>query len=244
MAFIETQVGFNNTGKGSNEAIPLGAFVRISENSFGGGGPEAADVYVEQLSDGRYVNYVGDFTVNGNTITGGELEVVYVANVALDSTEFPVPPEVYLAYAADEDEVVSMTEVLKPQSNKDFYAYLFRFDDLLIGSEFKDKINGWEGDDLIWGHKDKDKIWGGPGNDTFYYVEGDGKDRYKDYSKKKDSFVFDRDLVRNLNKLKKVAEQKKNKVIVDFGGGDKVIIDDIKLKKFLKSDVSFLEVDF
>ena len=238
MAYVESQVAYDNTGATKNEAIPPGSFYAVG--SYGGGSKE---VYIELLPDGKYVNYIGEFDIDGNTIVSGQLETIYITNAPLNSTEFAVPLELYFAYADNGENDIAMPELLKPQSNADFYEYLFRFDDTILGSPFKDKINGWAGNDLIWGGPGNDKEWGGPGNDTFYYLEGDGKDKFKDFSKKKDDFVFDRGLVKNFKQLKKAAYQKKKKVIVDFGEGDKITIDDMKLKKFLKSDFSFLEVD-
>lgn len=233
MGIFQAEVAVNNTGKGPNEPFPVGT------------SPDVSDIaYSERLPGGDYIYYLGDFTTDGGgKITGGLVNAIWVTSGPVDFEDPDTDFDLKVGWAPRDGEQFPLAELLKPQSTVEFYKYLFRYDDTIIGSPFKDKINGWNGDDLILAGEGNDKQWGGRGKDTFFYSEGDDKDRVKDYNKKKDAFIFDRDLVRNFNKLEKLAVQKKKNVVVDFGDGDKVVVDDISLKKFLKSDISFLDFE-
>jgi Ca2+-binding RTX toxin-like protein len=115
--------------------------------------------------------------------------------------------------------------------------------DLLSGDAGNDKIWGGSGKDVIFGGTGNDKMWGNGGHDTFGFHPNEGKDHLKDFNKKKDFLVFDTDMVRNQNKLEKLADEKGSNVVIDFGGGNMVIIHDFSLSDLHKSTISFFDYD-
>lgn len=59
-------------------------------------------------------------------------------------------------------------------AGKDF-AYIFKDDDNIIGSDFNDLLAGFEGNDYIYGNKGNDQITGGDGDDYLFGGLGDDK---------------------------------------------------------------------
>ena len=67
--------------------------------------------------------------------------------------------------------------------------------------------------------------------------------RILDFKVKEDALIIDRDLARSLRSVSKFAEQKGSKFVFDFGDGDKLVIDNLKLAKFDKIAFSFFDLD-
>ncbi|MCP4384774.1 MAG: calcium-binding protein [Hyphomicrobiales bacterium] len=246
MAYFETQVKTNTTG-GKNQPFPDGDIVTSDD-----------DMITVPTGD-RYVDYLGEFFYSGGLEpTGGT--VVSIDAVADISKPTEIRGPTLASWSADGG-TYSIVTLFEAETNAVFYGHLFKGDDWIIGSRFNDKLAGYKGDDSIWGMKGKDKLfgdqgkdeldggkgkdksWGGAGKDWFRFNEDYSVDRVKDFSRKKDTLVIDRDIAKNFKQVKKVASEKKGDVVLNFGDGDKFIIEDLKLSKLNKVKFEFFDFD-
>ncbi|MBS4009954.1 MAG: hypothetical protein KGZ72_04280 [Roseovarius sp.] len=126
--------------------------------------------------------------------------------------------------------------------------------DLLRGGDGKDRLKGGGGDDTLEGGNGNDRLFGGRGNDTL--EGGEGRDTY-DGGLGSDVFVFSRD--GSLDKIADfasgtdiidlsayglagfdavldLASQRNGDTLLNFGGGDILRIDDVRLADLDASD--------
>ena len=126
--------------------------------------------------------------------------------------------------------------------------------DLLRGADGKDRLKGGGGDDTLEGGNGNDRLFGGRGNDTL--EGGEGRDTY-DGGLGSDVFVFSRD--GSLDKIADfvagtdiidlsayglagfdavldLASQRNGDTLLNFGGGDILRIDDVRLVDLDASD--------
>jgi len=103
-----------------------------------------------------------------------------------------------------------------------------RGNDVLIGGDGNDHLYGGSGRDLLLGGAGKDELDGGEGNDKFLLRKGMGADTIEHLD------AGDRIDVRDFNiasfqALISSAKQKGHDVEINLGGGDKLIIEDIRI---------------
>ena len=103
-----------------------------------------------------------------------------------------------------------------------------RGNDALIGGDGNDDLHGGRGRDLLLGGAGKDELDGGQGNDKFLLRKGMGVDTIEHLD------AGDRIDVRDFNiasfqALINSAKQKGHNVEIDLGGGDKLVIEDIRI---------------
>ncbi|WP_424941165.1 M10 family metallopeptidase [Aliiroseovarius sp. S253] len=113
--------------------------------------------------------------------------------------------------------------------------------DRLVGGDGNDVLKGGGGKDHLLGHDGDDFLFGGTGQDRFYY--NDGQDVISDFrAGQKDKIYVDDDLVGNISvwrMLKTKATVVDGDVHIDFGNGDKLIIEDVSNKMSLVDDIQF-----
>ncbi len=100
--------------------------------------------------------------------------------------------------------------------------------DALIGGDGNDDLHGGRGRDLLLGGAGRDELDGGAGNDKFLLRKGMGVDKIEHLD------AGDRIDVRDFNiasfqALKNSARQVGHDVQIDFGNGDKLIIEDTRI---------------
>lgn len=118
-----------------------------------------------------------------------------------------------------------------------------RDDDTLLGSNSGNIIKGAGGDDRLWGRGGTDKLYGGSGSDrldgdagtdflyggsgrdTFHFDKGDDKNAIRDFQNNADRIELD-GFAKGTN-WRDFAEQDGDRVVLDFGNGDILIIDDV-----------------
>jgi len=105
-------------------------------------------------------------------------------------------------------------------------------DDTLSGSAGKDTLRAGNNDDRIEGEGDNDVIWGNSGADTFVFGLNADVDRIKDFEDDVDTIEIDAallgagvttaaDVVATYGSI-----DAKGNLVLNFGGGDKLIIED------------------
>jgi Ca2+-binding RTX toxin-like protein len=122
-------------------------------------------------------------------------------------------------------------------------------DDQFRGGGGHDTVSGGSGDDLVVGHQGHDVLAGDSGNDTLYgnfgqdtfvFSEGDDVDRIVDYTTGWDGLRLDRTLLDGVDVetfLARNASVENGTTTIDFGGGDRLILDGVSDPSALAEDV-------
>lgn len=106
--------------------------------------------------------------------------------------------------------------------------------------KFEDKIHGSDEDDKLCGWAEDDDLWGGEGDDEFFYGEGMGKDTVRDFKVGEDELFLDDSVAEKFKDLKGDVNFKNNgSVVINAGGGDKLIVFGIETTKQLKSSLNY-----
>ncbi|MEO1660450.1 MAG: calcium-binding protein [Pseudomonadota bacterium] len=106
-------------------------------------------------------------------------------------------------------------------------------DDLLEGNDGDDRIYGADGADMLRGGTGNDLLSGGIGADTFYFARGDGMDSIIDFQQDRsrqfdaahgDLLALDIVGIDDFEDMMQFAQQIDDDVVLDFGGGDVVLL--------------------
>ena len=134
-----------------------------------------------------------------------------------------------------------------------------RGDDRLSGDDEANRLRGFGGDDRLWGRGGKDRLEGGSGDDDLRghggrdRLEGGRGDDDLHGGSGSDAFVFsrgdDRDVIEDLKKSDAIlledfgqdavedalddARSRNGDVVIDFGDGDRLTIEDVSLSRAL-----------
>lgn len=116
--------------------------------------------------------------------------------------------------------------------------------DKLYGDAGNDKLYGGKGNDQLYGGAGKDTLTGGGGVDTFVFRKGYGVDTVTDFNAVgKSHDILDLTGVSAITSFKDLKDNhlsvSGNKVIIDATGGDKIILEGVKLADLDKGDFLF-----
>lgn len=118
--------------------------------------------------------------------------------------------------------------------------------DTLIGGEGNDKLFGNGGKDILAGNEGNDILAGGNGRDTFIFSLGDDQDTIKDFNSARDTIELDADLfgasnpnTLGLSDVQNLATQVGNDVVIDFGNGDTLTLEDVQINTLDANDFAF-----
>jgi Ca2+-binding RTX toxin-like protein len=107
----------------------------------------------------------------------------------------------------------------------------------IFGNAQDNIIKGGKGDDFIDAFKGKDMLTGGQGADTFYFDDKYGKDTITDFDDGIDKIApYNHSATPDYDSLKAHMSQVGDDVVIDFGGGDALTIENIKLNHLTKND--------
>ncbi len=113
--------------------------------------------------------------------------------------------------------------------------------DQLFGGDGNDKVKGGGGHDLIAGGDGVDILTGNGGRDTFAFNLGDDQDTIKDFDGTRDKIQLDDDLgVTDFADVMGVAGQVGADVLIDFGNGDTLTLEDTLLASLEANDFVFV----
>lgn len=117
-------------------------------------------------------------------------------------------------------------------------------DDKLYGGKGNDQLHGGAGKDLLDGGAGKDTLTGGGGVDTFVFRKGYGADTITDFDAVGNSHdILDLTGVSAITSFKDLKVNhlsvSGDKVIIDATGGDKIILQGVKLADLDKGDFLF-----
>ncbi len=196
--------------KQSGEVNELGDLVgdAISNGTFGT--PSKHKVALTGIEGGKIV-FKGDFKITNGVITSGTV-TGFIASMngkkVMKAIDYKIP-FADLANAIDEaqsgndesETIFFMLLTAKQVIGSNGDDTMAGVSKLLLGgkgddriiSSFGDKtIKGEDGDDTLIAGTGNDKLFGGKGRDIFAFTDvGDGVDRVKDFSAKKDNFGLD-----------------------------------------------------
>jgi len=103
-------------------------------------------------------------------------------------------------------------------------------DDLFSGAG-TDQVDGGAGNDTLWGGGGNDQFTGGSGADTFVFEVGHGDDTVTDFSTGSDILQLS-DTTTDFTSVADVqaaATAQGNDVLIDLGGGDSVLLEDVSI---------------
>ena len=112
--------------------------------------------------------------------------------------------------------------------------------DRLFGAAGGDRLYGGGGRDRLDGGGGRDKLFGGGGSDAFVFGRGDGRDRVMDFKDGRDTILLDGDLMGRdaQGTVIRLAETRGDDVVLDFGRGDVLVIEDATIGQ-LRGDLDF-----
>lgn len=121
------------------------------------------------------------------------------------------------------------------------------YDDLLVGDNRGNRLKGLGGDDRLEGGLGKDTLFGGRGDDTlfggkgadrFVFKTNSGHDTIADFQRKGKSEKIDLSdfEIGSFRALKKMMSLDTGDTLIDFGGGDQLLIEDSKPGQFFAND--------
>lgn len=109
--------------------------------------------------------------------------------------------------------------------------------DTLFGADGSDTLNGGANNDRLVGGEGFDKYRTGSGRDVVVVKEDDGRDKILDFQNGADRIdLTDFDLA-DFNAVNALASAFGPGIIIDFGGGDELIIENFTLAQFNAADV-------
>jgi uncharacterized surface protein with fasciclin (FAS1) repeats len=113
-----------------------------------------------------------------------------------------------------------------------------RGSDTLRGEDGHDVVSGGQGNDVVDGGAGNDHLIGGRGNDVFVFAHGGDKDRIEDFRNGQDKLDLSDFGFVNYHHFQSDAHVYAHgkSVIIDFGGGDKVTLDGMKVSQIDASD--------
>jgi hypothetical protein len=185
-------------------------------------------------------------SLEGQLMDHGETFAEFLTAAAGDSKLFLGQGFVY---AGDELVAGTATEFVYRAGADDLYRIsgvswdmslgmpdLFAGDDTITGSRGTDYINGGDGSDMIRGGRGRDFIRGDAGNDVlrgeagsdiFIFYPGGGTDKIMDF----DVFGAQQDVLAGATQQDSAFDirQRGHDVVLDFGGGDRIILRHVDL---------------
>lgn len=110
-------------------------------------------------------------------------------------------------------------------------------EDTLFGAGSSDTLNGGAGDDRLIGGQGFDKYRTGSGADIVVVKQGDGRDKVLDFETGADRIDLSDFGLANFDAVNALASLFGAGIIIDFGGGDELIIENFALADFKAADV-------
>lgn len=110
--------------------------------------------------------------------------------------------------------------------------------DELNGGSGNDRLNGGSGRDFLVGNggrdrldggRGNDKLEGGPGNDVFVFRHGGDVDRVRNFRDGADKIDLSNFDLSSAARARHYADEVRDNVVFDFGGGDRLIIEDLDI---------------
>lgn len=144
-------------------------------------------------------------------------------------------------------DATKLQAVIDTASTKDDMALLatiFKGGDVLYGSNYADRLNGFGGNDKIDGKMGDDILTGGAGKDIFVFTKRSGHDVITDFEARDTHAGHDRiDLssfsaIDSFSDLKPLMSQHGHDVLIDFGKAE-LTLEDVKLSQLGKGDFLF-----
>jgi hypothetical protein len=109
--------------------------------------------------------------------------------------------------------------------------------DVLNGFDGNDTMKGHGGDDNLFGARGNDVLTGGAGDDAFVFFKTCGVDTVTDFQDEgsdQDVIWIDRKMYHSMEK-----HQHGHDVVLDFGSGDQMIIENARAAEIGKDDFHF-----
>ena len=109
--------------------------------------------------------------------------------------------------------------------------------DDMSGSRGDDYLYGENGNDRLHGGAGTDRLFGGAGRDVFVFEQGDGADSIRDFQNGLDRIDLSDFALASFSQVAALGEDRPSGLRIDFGGGDRLFIDNFVLATFDAGDV-------
>jgi Ca2+-binding RTX toxin-like protein len=147
-------------------------------------------------------------------------------------------------FVQDGIDIVRVNEISWNATEIDQFFYYSADSDLIRGSRFADElrglagndtISGWRGDDRILGMEGRDTLAGNRGSDHFIFRQGNGRDVIVDFDATGDGRR--QDYIEFVERTRIDFHQKGDDVVLTYGDGDSIILRNVDIADFDKSDI-------
>ncbi len=124
-------------------------------------------------------------------------------------------------------------------------------DNILSGGDGDDTISGGDGNDTLYGNKGDDTLYGGAGDDTlkggwgtdtFVFDSDFGNDIINDFETSRDIIELNGLGVSSFAELQGYFEQKGDDLVIDFGDGNSITLENVSKEDLTADDFRFTEV--
>jgi len=113
-------------------------------------------------------------------------------------------------------------------------------EDALFGGQGNDMLFGEAGDDRLSGDRGDDLLSGGAGGDTFVFGKKFGSDVITDFTAADDTIEFSAKVFASFAQVQAASSQQGSDVLINAGGGNMVLIENVLLSDLTASDFLFV----
>jgi len=110
----------------------------------------------------------------------------------------------------------------------------------LFGGQGNDMLFGEAGDDRLSGDRGDDLLSGGAGGDTFVFGKKFGSDVITDFTAADDTIEFSAKVFASFAQVQAASSQQGSDVLINAGGGNMVLIENVLLSDLTASDFLFV----
>jgi Ca2+-binding RTX toxin-like protein len=174
------------------------------------------------------------FDENGHLLLTVSHAQVNAEQVSADIAKYGVSAILW-TFASGDDRVTGtkVGDALQGDHGKDIIRGLAG-NDSLAGYSGNDRLYGGSGNDSLFGSFDKDVLTGGKGKDSFVLFRDYNIDTVTDFEDGKDMILTQKSMYKQIER-----HQVQNDVVLDFGKGDELILENTRLADITRDDFSF-----
>ena len=196
----------------------------------------SADVLIGRDGDDYIVGRGGQDTLKGgggkDILVGGSGADRLVGGEGRDRAQYKNAQNAVYVDLAKPENNTGQAEGDTFKSIEDLYGSIY--DDTLLGNKRSNKLWGHDGDDKLYGRKGNDVLFGMEGDDTFVFAKNWDEDLIKDFEPGRDRLMikgYSDTLV--LDDLQALARIEEGNLVIDFGDGDIVTLQDMTLDQVI-----------
>lgn len=189
------------------------------------------------LGDGVniFINKKG--TVDGTVYGGNDLDSYTIQGTAFAISEDKGGSKLDHIFSNISMTLPKNVEILSLSGDDDINGTGNSNENSIFGNSGANTLKGGGGSDYLASDAGKDLLYGGDGADIFYFDDGYDKDTIKDFEDGLDKIaLYDHSATPDYDSVKEHMSQDGDNVVIDFGDGDKLTINNITVKHLTEAD--------